>query len=463
MTQTVAQDFKNDPRLQEAKRLIKETLLDHQKKITAIKIGAEQNQATYQQLIKDLSQNRGGNLFYNYVGSGFGRGPLVELCDGSVKYDFITGIGVHYFGHSHPDLILASIDGALENTPMQGHLQQNHSSHQLIKILLEEANRYQSNTLQHVILSSSGAMANENALKLAFHKKAPAHRVISFEKCFSGRTIALSAVTDKAQYRSGLPHSLNVDYLPFFDEENAEASCKKAQECLKKFLKRYPKQHAALLFEPIQGEAGSWAGNEKYFKDLFEIAKNENISIIADEVQTFGRTEKLFAFQYYNLDSYVDIVTIGKMSQVCATLFKESHKPAPGIISQTFTSSSAAINASLAVLSKMTSENFLGEHGKISQLSHHFRNQLITLHQKYPTKIKGPYGVGAMVAITVFEGEAKKSQDFAYKLFDNGVLSFTAGSEPTRLRFLMPIGAVEKKDIDNVTAIIEKTLNQMDA
>jgi 4-aminobutyrate aminotransferase-like enzyme len=52
--------------------------------------------------LQEFAADRGGKLFYDYIGSGIGNGPLVELADGSVKYDFITGIGVHYFGHSHP-------------------------------------------------------------------------------------------------------------------------------------------------------------------------------------------------------------------------------------------------------------------------------------------------------------------------------------------------------------------------
>ena len=66
-----------------------------------------------------------------------------------------------------------------------------------------------------------------------------------------------------------------------------------------------------------------------------------------------------------------------------------------------------------------------------------------------------------MVGMTVFEGDAAKSKDFTFKLFDNGVLSFIAGSNPTRVRFLIPAGAVTEDDIDKVCAIIEKTLNEM--
>ena len=66
-----------------------------------------------------------GPLIYPYIGSGFCNGPFVELLDGSVKYDFITGIGVHYFGHAHPLMMKAGLRASLEDLLMQGNLQQN--------------------------------------------------------------------------------------------------------------------------------------------------------------------------------------------------------------------------------------------------------------------------------------------------------------------------------------------------
>jgi acetylornithine aminotransferase len=72
--------------------------------------------------------------------------------------------------------------------------------------------------LEHCFLSTSGAMANENSLKNRFSKEAAAaDRVIAFEHCFAGRTLAAGAAftADKAAYRQGLPNILNVDYIPF--------------------------------------------------------------------------------------------------------------------------------------------------------------------------------------------------------------------------------------------------------
>jgi 4-aminobutyrate aminotransferase-like enzyme len=460
MTKTIGENFFLDPRLKEAKKLIQEALKDHQKNITGVKAPNPELKESYDQLLKKMADYRGGALFYNYLGTGIGHGPFVELADGSVKYDFITGIGVHYMGHSHPGVIEAQINGAISNTVMNGHLQQNTDTAKLLELISKEACKYGAE-VKNVFLSTSGAMANENGFKMIFQKRYPAARFFSFEKCFSGRTLGMAWVTDKAAYRQGLPKTLDVDYIPFYCESDHEGSIKIAVNAMKKAIHRFPGQHAGFVMELIQGENGSWVGNTEYFEALIKVCQENNISVFIDEVQSFGRTHELFAFQHFKLDKYADVVAIGKNSQVCATLFKDDHKPKPGLMSQTFTGSSSQISAAHYVINSIVTGGYLGKEGKIEKLHQHFKGHLEKLAQKYPDKISGPFGIGAMVAMTVFGGDEAKSKNFTIKLFENGVLSFMAGASPTRVRFLMPVMAVETKHIDEVCAIIEKTLVEM--
>lgn len=460
MAKTVAESYFGDPRIQQAKDLVSAALKDHSSHITGVKPATPELKKKYEELIEDFSQDRGGSLFYKYIGSGIGHGALVELADGSVKYDFITGIGVHYFGHSHPGVVTAQIDGAITNTTMSGNLQQNIDSPRLFKLLLNQANKY-AGGFDHVFMTSSGVMAAENALKMAFQKRQPAQRILAFEKCFMGRTLAVSQITDKAAYRQGLPQSLSVDYIPFYDYRDHQGSIDKVVSLLRKYFIRYPGQYAAICMELIQGEGGYWVGHKDFFKAIINECKKNNVSVIVDEVQTFMRTKELFAFQYFGLDKDVDLVNIGKNSQVCATLYRNDHKPAPGLISQTFTSSGSAINAAYYIINEVANKGYLGEDGKIAKSHELFSSELEKISQKYPDLIQGPWGIGAMVGITLFNGDLDRSKEFTFKLFDNGVLSFIAGTMPTRVRFLVPIGAITESDIINVCKIIEQTLKEM--
>ncbi len=449
ITTLTSEALKNDARVAEARRLLHEALEEHQKGLTGVRPPVDELKTQYADALQALSEARGGGLYYPYIGSGIGNGPLVELADGSVKYDMICGIGVHYFGHSHHDLLDAGIDAALQDLPLQGHLQQNSDQAALCHLLRDAAPR-----MDHCFLTTSGVMANENALKICFQKKAPANRVLTFDGCFAGRTLAVSQITDKPGFRDGLPMDLGVDYVPFYDANDPKGSTEKAVSILKKHLTRYPKQHAAFLMELVQGEGGFYPGDHHFFMALIKLLKEHNVAIIADEVQTFGRTPELFAYQYYGLENEIDIITIGKLSQVCATLYKSDFKPRPGLLSQTFTSSTSAIRGSTAIVQRLLSGGFYGKDGKVARTHDYITERLRGLGDK----VKGPFGIGAMIAFQPYDGSLERAKELAFKLFDAGVISFMCGSNPTRIRFLLPIEVLTEQHIDEVLKIVEKTM-----
>jgi len=416
--------------------------------IIAIRDADDSQKTAYAATIAQFESQRGGALWYPYIGSGRGNGALVELLDGSIKYDLISGIGVHW-GHSHPKLLKATLAASLRDTVMHGNLQQDMLTVDLVNLLTQHSG------FPHAFISTSGAMANENALKMAFHHHPGRTRVIAFERCFMGRTIALASITDKAAYRDGLPTAMNVDYIPFYDETQPEKSATK----LKEYIHRYPGQHAALCLELIQGEGGYYPAPASFFKELIAIAKEADISVLADEVQTFGRTECLFTSQTLGIIDDIDILTVGKLLQVCATLFRNTHKPKPGLISQTFTGSSTALAAGISILTQLTTEPYLGPTGKIITLSQKFRDRLAQLGQKYPGSIHGPFGYGSMIAFTPFSGSMDDAKSLCKALFTNGIIGFVAGAAPARVRFLLPMGGIQESDLDPIFHHIENAIS----
>lgn len=439
------QSLKTDPRVQEAKQLILSAIKEHSQKLQEIKPPRKEKMIVYQELINDLNKARGSPLFYPYIGSGLGNGPLVELLDGSVKYDMISGIGVHMMGHSHPDLIEASIDAALSDIVMQGNLQQNQEPLEFSKLLIEASG------FPHCFLSTSGITANENALKVAFQKNAPADRILAFDHCFAGRSTSLTQITDKPAFREGVPTHLSVDYLPFFDHTRPDESIREAAEQMKKHLIRYPKKHAVMIFELVQGEGGFWPGSKEFFYELMSLCKEHHIAILADEIQTFGRTGCLFAFQHFGLDSFIDIATVGKLSLVCATLFSKEFQPKPGLLSQTFIGSTSSLLAGITIIKNLLQENSLDRNLEVQQrFATHF-NQMEGL-------VSGPYGVGSMVAFTPLSGTYEIAMKVLDALFKEGVIAFIAGSHPYRIRMLVPALIIKDQEIDAVAAIIKTVL-----
>ena len=455
MTELIGEALRKDPRIEQGKRLLLEGLSDYSSKLTEIKKPNPELVPQYLETLDAFEKARGGKLWFPYIGSGIGNGPFVELLDGSVKFDFISGIGPHFFGHSYPKLIEAGIDAALGNTAMQGHLQQNKEGLLLSQKLIEASG------LDHCFLTTSGAMANENALKIAFQKKSPASRLLAFEKCFAGRTLALSDVSDKPSFREGLPKTLEVDYIPYYNEKDPEASLKRSIEALEKHIQAHPGKHAAMLLELVQGEGGIYPGAESFFKPLLHFLKKHGILVIFDEIQTFARTEALFAFQHFNLDEFADIVTVGKVSQVCATLYKNPVMPRPGLLSQTFTGSTASLYIANTILDLLKGGEWFGPKGKNAQIHYYFSKLLKEMEKKKPHLISGPYGIGSMVAFTPFQGDQKRVLPFVTALFHAGVITFTSGVSPMRVRMLVPAGAVTFHQIDQVVSIIDKVLDDV--
>ncbi len=450
----VSEEFLSDFRLPKAIQQLIEVLSEHQRKINGVKPPSSTGQVRYEEMLQAFSRIRGSKLYFPYLGSGIGKGSLVELLDGSVKYDMISGIGVHFFGHSHPELTAIAISSSLSDILIEGNLQQNADSVELVQLLSRVSG------LPHCFLTSSGVMANENALKIAFQKNFPASRILAFDRCFAGRSLTFSQVTDKPAFRQGLPLNVPVDYIPYFDSEHPEESTQLAVHTLKKLLYRYPRTYALMLFELIQGEGGVYSGSHAFFKALMDILKENHIAILADEIQTFGRTSELFAYQHFGLQEYIDIATIGKLSHCCATLFSEEYQPKPSLLSQTFTSSTACIRASKWIIETLVQGNFYGQKGRVKEIEQRFHNHLESLHEQFPEMIKGPFGVGGMIAFTPYNGEQDKVASFIQKLFDAGVITFIAGSQPTRVRMLVPVGVITDDEIDDVMSIIRKVLTE---
>lgn len=432
-----------------------------QSRINGIQPANSDLKASYDDTIAKFQNNRGGNLLFPYLSSGLGHGPFVKLADGSVKYDFIIGIGVHIMGHSHPDVMRASLKGALADTVMQGNLQQDVESAAFTETLLQAA-KAQGSRLAHCFLTSTGVMAGENALKLAFQKKTPAKRLLCLNKCFMGRTLIMSNTTDNPAYREGLPKFIDVDYVPFFDSKNPAVSRELALKTLKQHLADHPGEYAAMCFELVMGEGGFYVGDTDYYRSLMDVVKQHDIPILIDEVQSFARTSQLFAFQHFGLDQYVDAVWIGKASQACATLFTEALKPKPGLLSQTYTASSTSIHAGHAILKHLLSGGYYGSEGRMVKLQKYCHAGLEAIHQRHPKLLEGPYGVGVMIGFTPLGGNTDKVKMLVQNLFHAGVMTLNCGKEVARLRFLLPAPVVTEKHIDDVMEILERVLIQTD-
>lgn len=449
----------------------------HSAKLTEVRPPQAALKESYDQHMKRAADVRGRALLYPYIGSGVGNGALVELLDGSVKWDLICGIGVHFFGHSDPDLIRAGLRGAMSDTLQHGNLQTNIEPIEFAESLLKLAAR--KSRLKFCYSSTSGAMANENALKVCYQKHAPASRVIAFKDCFMGRSVTMSQIGDAAANRVGIPLSTLVDYMPFYDDAAARRMSAgdvsgqtrfidMAVGQLRQYVERYPKQHACFIFELVQGEGGFNTAPREFFLELFKVCREGKIAIWDDEIQTFGRTTEMFAYEALDLGDWVDVFCVGKMTQVCATLFTEEYNPGPGLLSGTFTSSTPAFTMGTHVLRRLAdpAAGFYGRSGLFARHHAAFEKGIRDIAARHPewfptgrdyADIVG--GSGGMMKFTPFAGKKDAITKLCKHLFDAGVIAFYCGHGPYHIRMLPPLAVLNESEWPRIMKCIEQGLS----
>jgi len=272
-----------------------------------------------------------------------GEGSHVWDESGREYVDLFGGIAVNSLGHAHPALVEAVTTqlrtlGHVSNffaTPPQVAL-----AERLLDLLGRDG---------RVFLSNSGAEANEAALKIT--RRTGRTHVVAAEGSFHGRTFGALALTHKAAYRTPFePLPGEVTWVPYGDSAALAAAV--------------THQTAAVVLEPIQGEAGVVVPPDGYLTAAREITTRHGALLWLDEVQTgIGRTGAWFA---HEPDVAPDLVTLAKGLgggiPIGATigLGAAASLLEPGQHGTTFGGNPVACAAALAVLDTIEREDLLG-------------------------------------------------------------------------------------------------------
>ncbi|MBP9008049.1 MAG: aspartate aminotransferase family protein [Methanospirillum sp.] len=219
-----------------------------------------------------------------------GSGCTVTDAEGRSYLDFVAGIAVCSTGHCHPKVVKAIQEQAAELIHCSNLYYVPHQG-TLAKRLVEYSG------LKKAFFSNSGAEANEAAIKLA-RVRTGKKEFIACEDGFHGRTMASLACTHKPAIREPfLPLNPRCTFVPYGDADVIR--------------KAITKDIAAVMVEPVQGEAGVIIPPEGYLREVREICDEKDVLLILDEVQTgIGRTGKWFAYQHEKIQP--DIVSLAK-------------------------------------------------------------------------------------------------------------------------------------------------------
>jgi acetylornithine aminotransferase len=234
-----------------------------------------------------------------------GEGAHVWDAEGREYVDFLGGIAVNSLGHAHPAIVEA-VTTQLETL---GHVSNFFASEPqlalaerlltLLTSVVEEGAPRPSRNQGRVFFSNSGTEANEAAFKLT--RRTGRTHIVASDGAFHGRTMGALALTSKAAYRAPFePLPGTVTFVPYGDAGALAAAV--------------TDETAAVVLEPIQGEAGVRMPGEGYLAAARKICDEHGTLLWLDEIQTgIGRTGAWFAHQLPSGQGIApDIVTLAK-------------------------------------------------------------------------------------------------------------------------------------------------------
>ncbi|WP_408899615.1 acetylornithine transaminase [Nocardioides sp. R1-1] len=283
-----------------------------------------------------------------------GAGAHVWDVDGREYVDLLGGIAVNALGHGHPRLVAA----VTEQLQTLGHISNFFASAPQITLAERLGALLRAGVAEpvetRVFFTNSGAEANEAALKLT--RRTGRTKIVATEGSFHGRTMGALALTSKAAYREPFePLPGEVVFVPYGDAAALEAAV--------------DRDTAAVLVEPVQGEAGVIVPPRDYLPSAQQIAHASGALLWLDEIQTgVGRTGAWFAHQHPALvDAPVvpDIVTLAKGLAggipvgACLATHGAGKLFDPGNHGTTFGGNPVAAAAALAVLDVIEDEGLL--------------------------------------------------------------------------------------------------------
>ncbi|MFD2998998.1 aspartate aminotransferase family protein [Pontibacter toksunensis] len=346
--------------------------------------------------------------------------------------DLYGGHAVISIGHSHP-LYVKRMARQLYNIGFYSNSVQMPLQQELAE-KLGKLSGYEDYSL---FLCSSGAEANENALKLAsIHTGRK--KLLAFKGAFHGRTSAAVAVTDNPAIQAPINQTENVVFVPLNDTEAFNYA-----------LKVHGPELAAVIVEGIQGVGGVHAPEGEFLKEVAAGCERVGALLILDEVQTgYGRTGRFFAHQY--TDVKPDLITVAKGMgngfPVAGVLIHPKIEAKHGLLGTTFGGNYLACVAALAVLEVIEEENLL-------ENAQHIGNRLIQALRELPG-VREVRGEGLMIGVELEEHCAPIRKQL---LTEFGIFTGSSSDKNT-LRLLPPL-CIGAREVDTFLSAFESILH----
>ncbi len=380
-----------------------------------------------------------------------GQGSVLVDVLGREFLDILGGFGLYSYGIRHPKIV-AAVKAQLDRSPQY--------SQELLDPLRAELGHVLAlltpGKIQYGFFANSGTEAVEGAMKLAklyTGKKG----FIAMLKGFHGKTLgSLSLIGKKVFRKPLLPLLDGVQHVPFGDAD--------AVERLLAAAKTVGQDIAAVVVEPVQGEAGAIVPPDDFWPRLREVCNHYGVLLIADEVQTgFGRTGKIFGVDHWDVTP--DIMCFGKalgggvvpMSAFFSTPeIWSCMEPNPFMHTTTTGGNPLACAAALAAITVLIEDDLAGQ---AKAKGEYVLKQLGVLKARYPGVLAKARGLGLLL------GMEFPTDGIGYKvasgLFSRGVLTAGTLTNAKNIRF-EPALTIPQETLDEVLTRLEDVFKSID-
>ena len=338
---------------------------------------------------------------------------------GNQYLDLYGGHAVISIGHQHPEFV-----SALAKQLKEVAFYSNSVINPLQAQLASQLGSLSGKTDYTLFLCSSGAEANENALKLASFYNGHS-KVIAFTGAFHGRTSLAVGCTDNPKIRAAV-NTHDVQFLPFNDEEALERVFNEQGDTI-----------AAVIIEAIQGVGGIQVANASFLQKIRNLCNQYDAVYIADEVQCgYGRSGQFYAQDASGVeaDIYSMAKGMGNGFPIGGIAISPKFKAQHGLLGTTFGGNHLACAAALSVL-KVLKEEALITHAQ--KLGDYLLKELSSFKQ-----VEAVRGRGLMIGIDLPEHLASVQKEL---LFKDRI--FTGVAKPRTIR-LLPALNLKQEDAD---------------
>ena len=402
---------------------------------------------------------------------------IVDKRDGSKYLDMFSMYASGCIGYNHPN-VLKNKDLLTKVSLFKPTLSDIYTTEyaDFMKVFNEIAIP---DYLKNTFFIEGGALAVENALKIAFDWKVrknlqndiagKGYQILHFKEAFHGRTGYTLSLTNTDPIKTKffpkfdwpridnpyLSFPLNDDAISIVKEKE-----KNAINQIEEAVKNNPNDIAGLIIEPIQGEGGDNHFRSDFFKELKSLSIKHEFLLIYDEVQTgIGITGKMWAHEHFK-DCLPDIISFGKKTQVCGVLagnrldevenhvFKRSSR-----INSTFGGNLVDMVRFKIILETIKEFNLLENAKKNGQ---YLLEEITKLEEQFPAFVINSRGLGLFCSFDLPSPDER--DQLVQETYKNNLIILGCGVKSIRFR---PHLTVTKSEIDFAINVIKKSINNI--